>query len=599
MDPLPAAGGASPQGAGGDAADEAASQRLLARRDAILHAVSEASERLLSPVPWHESVDAALRLLGEATGVSRVYIFEIFRRTDAETLVGQRYEWVAAGVEPQIYNQALQAVDLHDAGFRRWEELLEAGWPVVGDIEDFPAEERALLEMQGIESILVQPIFAGSHWWGFIGFDACGGRQQWHRVEVDALRIAALVLGSTIHLQHRESHFRQAQKMEALGRMAGGVAHDFNNVLMIIGTGTDMLRRGLRKGLDGEKLDAQLRLIEQAASQAKGLTKRLLAFSRQREGHARRFCPLEKIRNDRDLLQQAVGSGVAIEIDFDGEIAPISLDPTQFEQVALNLAVNARDAMPSGGRLQFAVRTLDADHDPALGDRVPEGRWTLLRVVDSGQGIPPEVRERIFEPFFSTKSADRGTGLGLSTVYGIVSNAGGRIAVSSEVGRGTEFRIYLPAADAAERTVAEAPAASPRRGERILVVDDNAPIREWLVATLEAEGYPVRSAGSPAAALAMPEILAGSIDLLITDVVMPGMSGPALRREIVAKIPAVAAIFISGFAADTLEREGLDRDREILLHKPFGREELLEAVRRVLGASTPSGGGGERPSPSP
>ncbi len=593
MDPLPKAGDSSPPGTGGEGADDAASQRLLARRDAILHAVSQASERLLSPVPWPESVGAALRLLGEATGVSRVYIFEIFRRTEAETLVGQRYEWVAAGVEPQIYNQALQAVDLHDAGFRRWEELLEAGWPVVGDVEEFPAEERTLLAMQGIESILVQPIFAGSHWWGFIGFDACAAKQQWHRVEVDALRIAALVLGSTIHLQHRESHYRQAQKMEALGRMAGGVAHDFNNVLMIIGTGTDMLRRGLRKGLGGESLEAQLRLIEQAATQAKGLTKRLLAFSRQREGHARRFCPLEKIRGDRDLLQQAVGGHVAIEIDAAGEVSPISLDPTQFEQVALNLAVNARDAMPSGGRLRFAIRTIDADHDPALGDRVPEGRWTLLQVADSGQGIPPEVRERIFEPFFSTKSADRGTGLGLSTVYGIVANAGGRIAVSSEVGQGTEFRIYLPAADGepAGGTTVE-PASKARRGERILVVDDNGPIREWLVATLEAEGYPVRSADSPAAVLAMAEVAAGSIDLLITDVVMPGMSGPALRREVAAKIPSIGVIFISGFAADTLEREGLDREREILLHKPFGREELLEAVRRVLGASMRSAGEG-------
>lgn len=579
MDPFPHAGvPASPE------PPDAAELRLIARRDAILHAVSQATERLLSPVPWNESVGSALALLGEAAGVSRVYIFEIFRRTESEILVGHRYEWAAPGVEPQIYNQMLQAVDLHAAGFHRWQELLEAGWPVVGDVEEFPEPERELLAVQGIESILVQPIFAGSHWWGFIGFDACAAKQRWHRVEVDALRIAALVLGSTIHLQHRESHYRQAQKMEALGRMAGGVAHDFNNVLMIIGTGADMLQRGLRKGLPAEQLESQFRLIEQATAQAKGLTKRLLAFSRQRDGRVQRFCPLEKLRADGELLRQAVGGAVSIEIEAIGPVSPVSLDPTQFEQIALNLAVNARDAMPAGGTFRISVRTLGSDHDPALGDRVPAGRWTLLSFRDSGQGIPPEIRERIFEPFFSTKAPERGTGLGLSTVYGIVSNAGGRIAVGSEPGKGAEFRIYLPDAAAAEHaSVPGAPNGGDARGGTVLVCDDNAPIREWIAATLEAEGYEVVAAESGSAALALPQVADGTIGLLLTDVVMPGISGPALRRELALRLPQIAAIFISGFAADTIEREGIDREREILLHKPFGRDELLDAVRRAFG----------------
>jgi len=421
---------------------------LLARRDAILGAVARTAQTMARGEPWTDLVPEALRILGEATGVSRVYVFEIFRREAkeaGEAWVRQRFEWVAPGVEPQIGNPELQEVPLVEGGFTRWRDEFLAGRPIAGDIHEFPASERRILDPQQILSILVQPIFAGPTWWGFVGFDACASLQSWERVEIDTLHIAARVIGTTIHQQEREGHLRQARKMEALGRMAGGVAHDFNNVMMVLSGSLDLLKADLERGgafTPGRK--ANVTLMEQALRQTTGLTRRLLDFSRRREGPAHVVSLPEHLRNGEGLVRQALGSAIELAIEADPAALPVRIDPVQLDQVVLNLAVNARDAMPAGGSLRCEIRTLHSDEDPALSDRLPEGTWTLLRVRDTGAGMPPEVRERIFEPFFTTKGNEGGTGLGLSTVYGVVTGAGGRVEVSSEAGRGSDFRIYLP-----------------------------------------------------------------------------------------------------------------------------------------------------------
>jgi signal transduction histidine kinase len=428
-------------------ADPSSPDDHLARRDSILSGVARACELLSEAQPWTAVINDALRLLGEATGVSRVYIFRVDPANGAE-VVSQCFEWCSRGITPQIDNPDLQNVPLEAAGFTRWAKLLKVGEPVFGDIGDFPESERPLLEMQDIKSILIQPIFDGSTWWGFMGFDACASIQSWARVEVDTLRIASIVLGSAIHRQTRDAHLNEIQKMEALARMASGVAHDFNNVLMVIACSTELLKSelelaGMRNLAQGE----QISMMEHALDRASTLTRRLLEFSKRRSNSPQVVSPLQLLNKEEPLLRQALGNRARLRISPGGlgSHLPVRIDPTAFAQLVLNLAVNARDAMPEGGELMFEVSTLRSDEPLAIFDRIPDGRWTLLRAVDTGTGMTEEVLEHAFEPFYTTKPPEQGTGLGLSTIRSIVNSFGGHIKITSAVGRGTEFRIYFPA----------------------------------------------------------------------------------------------------------------------------------------------------------
>ncbi|MBM3961752.1 MAG: GAF domain-containing protein [Planctomycetes bacterium] len=421
----------------------------LQRRDRVLDAVVRACDILSAQAPWRELVAPALAVLGDGTGVSRVYVFDVAADAAHRLLASQRFEWCAAGVAPQLHHPELQGLDLVAAGYERWVNAMTAGAPVVGDIEDFPASERPLLAEQGILSLLAQPVHVAGRWWGFIGFDACARRQRWAKFEVDVLRIAARVLGATIHQQEREAALRRTQKMEALGRMAGGIAHDFQNVLMILGAELDGLGDDLAGGaaLTTDRRGA-IDLMRQALLQASGLTRRLLDFSRRREGAPELLAVDAALARAEPLLRQAAGSAVVLTLAVAATPAPwpIRIDPVQFEQVLMNLVVNARDAMPHGGRLRLGVAGVQADDAQAAADGVGPGDWTLLHVVDDGVGMSKEVQERIFDPFFSTKPPDQGTGLGLANVYSIVHAAGGHVAVTSAPGEGAAFRLYFPAA---------------------------------------------------------------------------------------------------------------------------------------------------------
>lgn len=417
------------------------------RHDVVLDAVARCCDILAGSAPWRELVPPVLAALGEAIGASRVYVFEVAVDAAGRPRASQRFEWCAVGIAPQLDNPDLQDLDLVAAGYERWVRAMANGEPVAGDIEDFPPSERPLLADQGILSLLAQPVRVAGRWWGFIGFDACSSRQSWQKLEVDLLHVAARVLGATIQQQERDAALRRAQKMEALGRMAGGIAHDFHNVLMLLGAELDGLGESLAaRGDLSEDRRAAVELMQQTLQQAGGLTRRLLDFGRRREGESQALAVGAALARMRPLLRQAAGASVELAFAADPSAPPIRIDPVQFEQVVMNLVVNARDAMPRGGRLRLEVARVHGAAAPAAADGVGPGDWLLLRVADDGVGMSKDVQERIFDPFFTTKPTDQGTGLGLATVYSIVHAAAGHIAVTSAPGAGAEFRLYFPAA---------------------------------------------------------------------------------------------------------------------------------------------------------
>ncbi len=422
----------------------------LRRRDAILGAVARCVELTAGLQPPAEFADEVLAILGAATGVSRVYVFELRRGPMGQTLACQRYEWAAPGIAPQIENQELQAV-LMDVDYARWLTLLRRGDPVVGDIADFPASERPTLEMQQILSLLVQPIFVGARLWGMIGFDSCERTQSWDRVEVDVLRIAAHSFGAAIQRQEREAQMARMQRMEAMGRMAGSVAHDFNNVLTVLAGAFDAVEQDLGQRGDQAMPKDLAAVFRQALDQGQGLTRRLLEFSRERQARPTDVDLGAIVTRCVPLLQQALGGRIRLQASCQPDLPPVRIDPVQVEQILLNLAVNARDAMPQGGAVVLEVAIAADPHlgpDAALGS----GRaFVQLLVADTGKGIPTEALERLFEPFFTTKGEQGGTGLGLSTVDAIVAAAGGKVTAANRPRGGAEFRILLPAASTSER----------------------------------------------------------------------------------------------------------------------------------------------------
>jgi PAS domain S-box-containing protein len=399
--------------------------------------------------------------------------------------------------------------------------------------------------------------------------------------------------------QRLEEQCRQAQKMEAVGTLAGGVAHDFNNMLCVITGFTGFLLEGLPAD---SPLREFAREIEKAAERAAGLTRQLLAFSRK-QMLAPRVLNLNALVADTEkMLRRLIGEDVELVTALDPALAPVRADPGQIEQVLMNLAVNARDAMPKGGRL--TMRTADA----ALGADAVRGRpevrpgpYVLLEVADTGCGMSPEVVARLFEPFFTTKEVGKGTGLGLATVYGIIKQSGGHIEVESAPGRGTTFRIYLPPCEVRESSAEPAarPAAAPGGAETVLLAEDEEGVRSLAASVLRQKGYRVLEAENGEEALVASERHSGPIDLLLTDAVMPRLGGSELAKRLRAKRPQTRVLFMSGFTDSTLIRGGVTTGEVDCLLKPFGAEDLARAVRQALDTPPPARTGGPCEPPRP
>jgi PAS domain S-box-containing protein len=380
-----------------------------------------------------------------------------------------------------------------------------------------------------------------------------------------------------------EEQLRQSQKMEAVGRLAGGVAHDFNNLLAVIIGYAEIVRRKDPQGPHAAKIGE----IEKAAQRAAGLTRQLLAFSRK-QVLTPKVLDLGVILTDLGrMLPRLLEENVRLILRTMPGLDSIKADPVQIEQVVMNLAVNARDAMPNGGELTLSTENVrvHAGNRQQFGG-VPVGAYVSLSVRDTGCGMDADVLSHIFEPFFTTKESGRGTGLGLATVYGIVKQTGGHITVDSAPGAGSTFNVFLPSVSESATASASAAAAPPRGNATVLLVEDEPSLRALTREVLEDGGYRVLEAQDGAVALEVARAHAGVIDLVISDVVMPRMGGRELSERLALERPRTAVLFVSGYTADTIARQGVLEEGVRLLHKPFTPDALLLKVSEVLRTSS-------------
>lgn len=471
-------------------------------------------------------------------------------------------------------NPALQKI----LGYQKLDELLDASLPndIFRNPSDFSRLNELLQSANEFKDVEVElkrrdgaPLTV-----------RCTGR----RVKEEHLGLPCFDVFSEDVTERRvlERQLRMAGKMEAVGRLSGGIAHDFNNLLgVIIGYG-QVLKRRLAPASDLLECAEE---IEKAGQRAASLTRQLLAFSRQQILTPAILRLNELVLDMEKMLPRLLGEDIAVSTSLSADLGTVKADQSQIEQVIMNLAVNARDAMPDGGTLR--IETANVELDQVYAWQHPgakPGRYILLAVIDSGTGIDPDTLTHIFEPFFTTKEVGKGTGLGLATVYGVVKQSGGYIWVDSQLGRGTSFQIFLPRVEepAAESTAMVPGDEALGGSETVLLVEDSEPLRKLTKSFLESHGFRVLAAQDGEDALRVETQNAGRIDLLLTDVVMPGMNGRALAQRLSPRQPGMRVLYISGYTDSFVAQHGVLEEGMFLLHKPFTEEVLIRKVREVL-----------------
>lgn len=447
------------------------------------------------------------------------------------------------------------------------------------------ASGKAVRETNGPRGLLGFPILLGRDIVGVLEFQAPEMDEP-----DDRLRALLSAVGSQVGqfidrkrteavLQQTEDQFRQAQKMEAIGRLAGGLAHDFNNLLTAITGYSDLILTDLEPDSD---LYKQVREIRKASDRAGLLTRQLLAFSRKQVLAPRVLDLNAVIADSKQMLRRMIGEDIDVVTELAADLGRVKADAGQLEQVLMNLAVNARDAMPQGGTLTLA--TANADLEAPTNPEIDPGRYVVLTVRDTGTGMDAETRAHIFEPFFTTKGPGRGTGLGLATVYGIIEQSCGHIEVESTLGQGTAFCVYLPRTDEVVQTKKSHPGLhqAPVGQETVLLVEDEGAVRALAGDILRKCGYTVLEASQGEEALGIAQGFAGPIHLLVSDVVMPRMGGRQLAQCLAASRPEMRVLYLSGYTDDAVVRHGVLEDEVAFLQKPFSPRVLAHKVREVL-----------------
>jgi two-component system, cell cycle sensor histidine kinase and response regulator CckA len=548
---------------------QAESSLLMRAREQA--AVARLGEAALSTASIGDLLQQAVTVVADTLRVPFAAVLE--RRSDGASLVFRaNVGWPHAKlgqttIPVSAYNQAGAS-------------LLQVEPIVVADhAEDTRFPHTGALRSYGIVGGVSIPIPGATQPYGVLdAYDT--RRREFSEHDVHFLQAVAHVLGAAIDRNRTELGFRQAQRLEAVGRLASGVSHDFNNMLTAITGYAEMVRRGLEQD---SPLRADVDEILSAAARAAGLTRQLLAFSRQQVLQPRIVFLNDSIAGMQNMLQRLTGTQVEMVVRLDPHVGLVKADPGQIEQVIMNLCVNARDAMPDGGTLTIETSNVELSANSTLEQSVDlSGDYVMLAVSDNGIGMDAETKARIFEPFFTTKSQEKGTGLGLATVYGIVKQSGGEIWVYSEPGRGTTLKVFLPRVNdaATELLPPRAPSASGGT-ETILLAEDEESIRKVAVRVLETAGYRVLAAHDGQAAARLADAHAGEIHLVITDMMMPVMDGSRLVAHIRARRPASRILLLSGYTESTETRNG-ELTGATFLQKPFSPDTLVRTVREIL-----------------
>jgi len=531
----------------------------LAGQPAIIGNILDVTERKLAEQELRERSHLLENILEHAP-----IGFAVHRVSDGKvTFVGRRYEEIY-GIAPGT----LQSVP------QFWEEA-------------FPDP----VERQRIQSFVFPDMESGDvtrmRWEKVLQTTRSGARKYLTAVNIPLPELGLMV--STVQdvtaQAALEAQLRQAQKLECLGRLAGGVAHDFNNLLTVINGYSGIIEEKLGRG---DELYPMVSRISEAGRLAAGLTSQLLAFSRKQVFAPRVLDLNAQIQKHSQMIGRVIGEDVEIELKLDDSIGKVLADPDQIYQVIMNLAVNARDAMPLGGRIEIA--SLEGAADPAVKAEQRQAgvqRYAAIRITDSGVGMTPDILEHIFEPFYTTKAEGRGTGLGLSVVHGIVSQFGGWVEVRSEPGVGSSFTVHLPVIAAeVPSTKSGVPGSSvTNKGECILVVEDQAEFRELIGEILAGLGYKILVAANAEEAISIAASANLNIHLLLTDVILPGMNGVALAGQIRQLRPELKVLFMSGYTADALTQSGVLEQGIHSLRKPFAPDEITKRITDVLADS--------------